>query len=63
MIRKAHIVLLLVAVALVGCRQDMHDQPKYQPHEESDFFADGIANRPQIEGTVARGQMYDDRLR
>ncbi len=62
MIRKAHIVSILVAVALVGCRQDMHDQPKYQPHEESDFFADGIANRPQIEGTVARGQLFDDRL-
>ncbi len=62
MIRRAHLVPLLVVGALVGCRQDMHDQPKYQPHEESDFFADGLAGRPQIEGTVARGQLTDDRL-
>ena len=26
-----------------GCRQDMHDQPKYEPLEASEFFADGRA--------------------
>jgi mono/diheme cytochrome c family protein len=52
--------MLAVTVALVGCRQDMHDQPKYEPFEESDFFADGRANRPQVAGTVARGQYEED---
>jgi mono/diheme cytochrome c family protein len=38
----------------------MHDQPRYQAYEESDFFADGMASRLPIEGTVARGQLYAD---
>ena len=53
---------LLAAVMLAGCRQDMHNQPKYQPFEESDFFADGQANRMQVAGTVARGQLREDRV-
>ncbi len=54
----------VVAIVLltVGCRQDMHDQPKYEPLEESTFFADGLASRAPVPGTVARGQLYDDAL-
>jgi len=48
------------AFFLVSCRQDMHDQPKYQPLEASDFFGDGRASRPLPPGTVARGQLRDD---
>ena len=40
----------------------MHDQPRYEPFEESDFFSDGQASRLQIEGTVARGQLQEDSL-
>src|SRR2546427_5810359 len=50
----------LVASLTPACRQDMHDQPKYQPLEASDFFADGRASRPLPAGTVARGQLNDD---
>ncbi len=47
---------LLVAVLLLpACRQDMHDQPKLEPLEVSDFFADGQASRQPVPGTVARG--------
>jgi hypothetical protein len=46
----------------VGCRQDMHDQPKYKGQRESQFYADGRSVRPQIPGTVARGQLRDDDL-
>lgn len=57
---------LLLAAALVwsvGCRLDMHDQPKYEPLEASDFFSNGQASRPLIEGTIARGQLrLDDHL-
>jgi len=31
-------------------------QPKYDPLEPSDFFADGMSARPRIAGTVARGE-------
>ena len=49
-------------VAAAGCRQDMHDQPKYLPLRESTFFADGLSARPVVEGTVARGHLDDDEL-
>jgi len=52
--------LLAVVIPLSGCRQDMHDQPKYEPYEASRFFADGRTARPQIEGTVARGWLQED---
>jgi hypothetical protein len=44
----------------VACRQDMHDQPKYKPLAESNFFEDQRASRPLIAGTVARGQLRED---
>jgi mono/diheme cytochrome c family protein len=53
---------LLVLAASTACRQDMHDQPKYQPLEASSFFADGAASRPLPANTVARGQLKDDPL-
>jgi len=43
-----------------GCRQDMHQAPRYDPLERSDFFADQRASRPLVEGTVARGFLRDD---
>ena len=52
--------LLIALAAGVGCRQDMHDQPKYIPLRPSDFFGDGRSERPLIEGTVARGHLDDD---
>ena len=53
--------VLALAVA-PGCRQDMHDQPKYQPLEASTFFDDGRASRPRVPGTIARGRLDDDAL-
>jgi mono/diheme cytochrome c family protein len=38
----------------------MYDQPRYEPLEASTFFADGMASRQPVEGTVARGQLRDD---
>ena len=52
-------VLVLV---LTGCRQDMHDQPKYIPLRESAFFSDTQSARPLVAGTVARGHLNDDPL-
>jgi hypothetical protein len=52
--------VLIALAAGVGCRQDMHNQPKYIPLRPSDFFGDGRSERPLIEGTVARGHLDDD---
>ncbi len=49
----------LIAISATACRQDMHDQPKYTPLRQSDFFADGRASRPVPLGTVARGHLRD----
>jgi len=50
-------LLFFSTLILTGCRQDMHDQPRYEPLEASDFFADGSASRHAPEGTVARGAL------
>lgn len=38
----------------------MHNQPKYVPYRSSEFFADGLSERQQVSGTVARDQLYED---
>jgi len=38
----------------------MHDQPRIEPYEESDFFADGLGNRTPVAGTIARGMLRED---
>ena len=38
----------------------MANQPRYDPLETSDFFADGMAARPREAGTVARGELSTD---
>src|SRR5574339_512285 len=51
--------LLAVGASLVlsaGCRQDMHNQPKYRPLRESAFFADASSARLQIDGTFFTGK-------
>ena len=57
--RRALAILALVLLGL-GCRQDMHDQPRYKPLAKSDFFGDGRSARHPVEGTVARGQLRED---
>ena len=57
------VAALLVTSALVfttGCRQDMHDQPKYKANGASTFFADGRNNRQLVPNTVARGRLNED---
>jgi len=57
-------MMLLGAVSVLaftaGCRQDMQDQPKFFPQRGTTFYADGRSVRPQVEGTVARGQLHED---
>ncbi|MEX2573363.1 MAG: c-type cytochrome [Balneolaceae bacterium] len=65
-------VLLLTAVTLVSCRGQLSDSPPYHPQqnmyfqerfnsqEANPFFEDNRAMRLPVEGTVARGQLFDD---
>jgi mono/diheme cytochrome c family protein len=49
-----------VLLAAAGCRQNMHNQAKVEPLEESDFFDDGVGSRPLPANTVARGDLRAD---
>jgi len=57
------LLILGFLLTLTGCRQDMHDQPRYKSLAASDFFADGRSARPMVEGTVARGHLRIDEAR
>jgi mono/diheme cytochrome c family protein len=46
---------LLWLAVFAACRQDMYDQPKYEPFEASRVFPDGAAARRPPNGTVTRG--------
>ena len=54
--------LAALAVLALGCRQDMHDQPRVKPLGASDFFADGQGARPLPAHAVARGDLRADAL-
>lgn len=59
-LRKFVPLILLTVMSTVGCRLDMHIQPRYNPLAKSDFFEDQRAARPLVEGTVARGDERAD---
>ncbi len=66
-------VVVCVALAGTGCRgctsskppvhlnPSMDQQPKYRPQAESAFFYDGATMRQPVPGTVARGELNEDR--
>jgi mono/diheme cytochrome c family protein len=53
---------VVALLLLAGCREDMHNQPKFIPLRENAFYPDGRSSRPVLEGTIARGQLEDDSL-
>jgi mono/diheme cytochrome c family protein len=61
-VRRARAAVLVVGLAAsaAACRQDMHDQPRYKAFGRSTFFGDERSARPQVEDTVARGQLRAD---
>jgi mono/diheme cytochrome c family protein len=54
------VAMLVVGLFAAGCRQDMHDAPRYEAFEASASFADNRASRSAPAGTVARGWLRDD---
>jgi mono/diheme cytochrome c family protein len=60
--KMSRLLLVFVAAATLaaGCRQDMHDAPRYEAFEANSTFADNRASRTAPLGTVARGWLRDD---
>ena len=54
------LAIATISLGLTGCRQDMHDQPKYKYLRPTEFFPDGRSARPLLENTVARGHLEED---
>jgi mono/diheme cytochrome c family protein len=53
-------VLVLATTALLaGCVQEMANQPRIETLETARFFGDGQGSRPQVQGTMARGQSWE----
>jgi mono/diheme cytochrome c family protein len=52
-------ILVLAAIALVGCRQDMHNGPRYRPLRGSEFFIDGQSARMPVANTISRNPLAD----
>ncbi len=63
-IRRLHFAFCIFTFAfLSGCgvRFDMQDQPRYDSYEKSEFFKDKRSSRKPPEGTVARGQLRENK--
>ena len=54
------LTLALLAGLNAGCRRDMFVQPKSNPLNASDFFANGAASRPLPANTVSREHLDAD---
>lgn len=52
--------MTILSLGAAGCRQDMHNQPKYKPLRETVYYPDLRSARPLLPGTVARGQLRAD---
>lgn len=50
----------LVLLFVAGCHTDMWIQPKDKNLQQDDFFANRMAARPQVPGTVPRGMAQTD---
>ena len=59
-VRLSAIAGVSTLVLVAGCRQDMQNEPKMIPQRGSSFFADHRGARPQVPGTVARGEFHED---
>jgi mono/diheme cytochrome c family protein len=57
---RRYTCIVVLALLLASCRQDMHDQPRFKPLQRSDFYADLRSSRPLVQKTVARGQLRED---
>src|SRR5215471_1813176 len=59
---KQTAAMLCTLLMLAGCAQQIADQPRVDPLDASDFFADGQSARPLLPDTVARSNVRGDDL-
>lgn len=59
-LRHTAAAALVATLFAAGCRQDMHNQPRFKPFAATEFFGDRRSARPLIQGTVARGDLRQD---
>ncbi|MCG3160930.1 MAG: hypothetical protein JMDDDDMK_02006 [Acidobacteria bacterium] len=52
--------LTICCFLFLSCRQDMQNQPRYEPLEQSSFFNDGRSSRQLVAGTVPRGALREN---
>lgn len=57
---KSKPLLLALPLLLAGCRQDMHDQPRFRSYAETKLWPDGRSARPAVDGAIARGKLRTD---
>ena len=57
------LVLTVYCLLAMGCgvRFDMQDQPRYKSYKKSEWYKDGRSSREMPSGTVARGQLRDNK--
>src|SRR5919201_1142539 len=55
-------LLLGCALVTLACNQRMGQQPRYEPYEPSEIFADSASARLLPADTVPRGHLRDDML-
>jgi mono/diheme cytochrome c family protein len=53
-------IALAAAIVFAGCHSDMYNQKKYKPLAASEFYPDGQASRPLVDGTVVHRDHSDD---
>ncbi len=61
--RIGFLIIVVFGLFASGCgvRFDMQDQPRYKAYKESKFFNDKRASRNAPDGTVARGQLHENK--
>jgi len=59
---RTNLLLLLLGAALATGCNDMYDNHRLKPLEESKFYADRSSARSLLEGTVARGEARTEEL-
>src|SRR5262245_48920390 len=52
--KKYRFAIVIFVLLLTACRQKMADQPRYDPYDESTFFADRLSARPLPVGAIPR---------
>lgn len=63
---RLSIGLILISVFCIlasgcGVRFDMQDQPRYKAYKRSEFFSDKRGSRQMPEGTIARGELRENK--